>query len=88
MLSIAQCPSLIYQSASVEGLAELVRSLLEDVASGDRPLLLGDRVMNRMHLQALIQLRARLDRELLISLPVDSLTPGLRMLRAQADFGL
>lgn len=73
---------------SIEGLAEIVRSLLDDILSGQRPLLVGDRMLNRMHLQALLQLKSRLDRAILADLPADLLTPKLRLCKAQIDFDI
>lgn len=73
---------------SVGGLAEIVRSVLDDVVQGSRPLVVGDRVMNRKHLQALLQLKARLEKSLLTELPVELLTPSLRTLRVQIDFNV
>lgn len=73
---------------SNEALAEIVRNVVEDVSAGERPLLAGARQMNRFHLQALLRLKARLDEALRGDLPVELLSPRLRMYRAQGDFGL
>lgn len=73
---------------SNEALAEIVRIILDDVSSGERPLPSGSREMNRAHLQALLRLRVRLDEAILRDLPVGELSPRLKMYRAQADFGL
>lgn len=73
---------------SNEALAEIIRNVLDDVSSGERPLPLGSRQMNRAHLQALLRLKARLDEALLGHLPVELLSPRLKMYRAQGDFGV
>jgi len=73
---------------STEGLAEIIRSLLEDIISGQRPLLERDRFMNRSHLQALLQLRPMLDKVLLADVPAYLLSPALRLQKAQIDFSI
>lgn len=74
--------------ASADGLAQVVGLVLEELLSGDRPLLSGYRVMNRSHLQALCQIRVSLAEALLKEIPITGLPRDLKRLRAQADLGI
>ncbi len=73
---------------SHEGLAEVAGLILEDVAHGHAPTLLGQRVLYREHLRVLLQLRYAITGHVLMRIPVNLLTPRLSEIRLSGDLGL